>query len=143
MFDRVLFVCTGNICRSPMAEGMLRALVGSRVEVGSAGTAALLGHPADDQAREVLAERGIDIAAHRARFATPELLRGSDLVLAMQRHHLAELFEIDPTARGKSFLVGHWLDQREIDDPYQQGRDAFERTMAELEAALAEWLRKL
>ena len=84
MLNRVLVVCVGNICRSPMAEAMLRARLGRRprFEVSSAGVGALVGHPADPFAMELMRERGLDIAAHRARQVTPELVAAHDLVLA-------------------------------------------------------------
>ena len=127
-----------------MAEGLLHEALADRpAEVASAGTGALLGHPADEHVCELLAGRGIDMSRHRARQATPELLRWADLVLAMQRHHLDEIYRIDPAARGKAFLLGHWLGQREIEDPYQQGRKAFETTLVELDEGLASWLPKL
>jgi protein-tyrosine phosphatase len=126
-----------------MAEGMLRHQVGDKLEVASAGIGALLGHPADEHARELLSARGIDLSAHRARQANPEILRWADLVLGMEQHHLRGVHDIDPTSRGKSFLIGHWMDRFEIEDPYKRGREAFERTLKELDDALATWIPKL
>ena len=143
MFKRILFVCTGNICRSAMAEGMLRAQLDESFEVASAGIGALIGHPADEHAREILAGQGIDIAAHRARQATTQVLRWADLVLCMEKHHVEEVHRIDPTSRGKTFLVGHWQDRYEVPDPYRQGREAFVQTLGELTDTLATWLPKL
>lgn len=126
-----------------MAEGLLRGALNDGQEVGSAGTGALLGHPADESVRTLLADRGIDVTTHRARQATVEILRWADLVLVMEQHHLKEVFEIDPTCRGKSFLTGHWQNQFEIADPYRRGHAAFEQTLEELDRALAAWLPKL
>ena len=126
-----------------MAEALLRPMLAAGTEVGSVGTHALLGHPADENVLELLASRGIDASAHRARQASTELLRGADLVLAMESHHLREVNEIDATVRGKAFLVGHWSDKREIADPFQQGREAFEQTLSELDLMLPAWLAKL
>lgn len=89
---RVLFVCTGNICRSPMAEGMARALAESEVypelsgtvEVGSAGISGLDGSAPTLEAVLAMRQRGIDIGAHRARSLTAGLLAASDLVLTME-----------------------------------------------------------
>ena len=88
---RVLFVCTGNICRSPMAEGMARARIDERypnrageIAVSSAGIAGLDGERANMGAVVTMRDRGVDIAAHRARSVTAELLAASDLVLTME-----------------------------------------------------------
>src|SRR6266542_2985353 len=96
MFENVLIVCVGNICRSPMAEGLLRArFVGHRrARIESAGLAALEGRPADPIAVELLAERGIDISAHRARQLTPELLAAFERGLSLIERGLDELGQI-------------------------------------------------
>jgi protein-tyrosine-phosphatase len=92
---RVLLVCTGNTCRSPMAERLLDAAAGERgwrqLAVASAGVAALPGAPASEGARRVAQAHGLDLEAHRARPLTPQLLDGADLVLAMAPSHLAVL----------------------------------------------------
>lgn len=126
-----------------MAEVLLRALIPAEVEVASAGTHALVGHPADEQARRLMTERGLDLSAHRAQQASPELLRWADLVLVMEARHLHELHALAPAARGKLFLAGHWLGDREITDPYKEDRSVFERTLGELDETLASWLPKL
>ena len=98
MIDRILVVCIGNICRSPMAEGLLRLRLAGRtgVTVGSAGIAARVGEPADPMAQGLMRERGIDIAGHRARQLTPELAGAHDLVLVMEQEHERALLEIAP-----------------------------------------------
>jgi protein-tyrosine-phosphatase len=83
---RIVFVCTGNICRSPIAEAIARDVIGrsgTAVEVESAGIAAIDGNPASDRARTVAAEHGLDISAHRARRLTADLAASADLVIAM------------------------------------------------------------
>src|SRR5690349_14629358 len=87
MFSRILVVCVGNICRSPMAAAVLSHRVsaaGRKVTVESAGLAALVGHPADEMAQTLMAERGLDIGEHRARQLTAEMLRDFELVLVME-----------------------------------------------------------
>ena len=108
MIDRVLVVCVGNICRSPMAEALLRARLGRRPRftVSSAGVSALVGHPADPAALELMRERGIDIAGHRARQVTPDLVALHDLVLVMERGHEGAVLAIAPQARGKVHSIG-------------------------------------
>jgi len=88
---KVITVCTGNICRSPMAEGLLRHYLPeslqTQVEVSSAGTHALHGHQADPHAIEAMERIGIDITGHRARQITKAIARESDLILTMETAH--------------------------------------------------------
>ncbi len=83
---KVLFVCTGNICRSPMAE-VLFAHLAPDVEVGSAGTMDWSGQPAHEYAIAAMAERGLDLSAHRSRRLSEYLVDESDLIVAMTRNH--------------------------------------------------------
>src|SRR5947209_6644699 len=102
-------VCTGNICRSPMAEVLLASRLRERgidARVESGGTSALVGCPADPMAQELLRARGLDLSRHRARQLTPDLVRGFDLVLAMEPEHQRFLEAIDPTARGRVHRLG-------------------------------------
>ena len=88
---KLLFVCTGNTCRSPLAEAIARRIAAERslgVEAGSAGTSAWEGSPASDVSLLVGIERGLDLNAHRSRKLTRELVEGSDLIIAMGPHHL-------------------------------------------------------
>lgn len=101
---RVLFVCTGNVCRSPMAEHLLRSAVPG-LEVSSAGTHALVGEPMQPFALATLAGRGIDGSAFRARQLTAELVEGADLVLAASREHRAAAVTLVPRAAARSFTV--------------------------------------
>src|SRR2546426_10509174 len=97
MIQTVLFVCTGNICRSPLAASLLeRALKerGLEVAVSSAGTGAWDGTPASEGAYLVGLEQGLDLSGHRARLLTRDLVEQSDLILTMARHHRARVNEI-------------------------------------------------
>ncbi|RLL92866.1 low molecular weight protein arginine phosphatase [Ammonifex thiophilus] len=119
---KVLFVCSGNTCRSPMAEGIFRQLLGAYgvegVEVSSAGLYALEGMPASEEAVTVLAEWGIDISGHRARRVTQEMLAEADLVLAMTERHKAHLLELAPEAKEKIFTLGEYAGRpKDVDDP--------------------------
>lgn len=106
---QVLLVCTGNTCRSPMAEGILRSLLPSdlaeHVTVRSAGTAATEGDVAAPFARMTTHDRGIDIKAHRARRLTAELIRESDLILGMEPHHVLFATELVPEAAERVHLI--------------------------------------
>jgi len=140
VFRKVLFVCVGNICRSPTAEVLLRHQVGSRpgVEVSSAGLQAMVGRPMDDTAAALLREAGLDPDAHRARQATPSVLAAADLILVMEQSHLARIAREVPQVSGKTFLLGKW-DGCEIPDPYRQQRIAFEHVYGLIDSAVARW----
>ena len=104
-FD-VLFVCTGNVCRSPMAELFFLACAApGAVEVESAGLAALVGQPIDTSAAIVLADVGLDPTRHRARQFTPELALAADLVLAAEREHRDDVIAAAPAAHRRVFTM--------------------------------------
>ncbi len=140
MLDRVLIVCTGNVCRSPLAEGLLRNRFARRGRgtVESAGIAALEGHPADPNVAGLLAERGIDMSAHRARQLTPELLSKFDLVLVMEDGQRRAIEGLSRAARGRVHRIGKF-GGFDVQDPYRQPRAAFERALTLIERGLDEF----
>lgn len=141
MIHRILFVCVGNICRSPTAEILMRhALAQSGVEVASAGLQALAGHPVDPTAALLLRARGLDPEPHRARQLNASLLADADLVLVMERRHQAALVRDYPQASGKSMLLGKWTGNCEIPDPYRQQRPAFEHALSLVDRGVEAWL---
>lgn len=145
MFNRILMVCVGNICRSPMAEALLAhrlGVAGSSRSVRSAGISALVGRPADPTAVELMQERGVSLDAHRARQLTPELVRESDLILVMEAGHQRALVETHPSARGKTFRLGHW-GNFDVPDPYKLPRAEFERSLALIDRGLDDLERLL
>lgn len=105
----VLFVCSGNTCRSVIAEALFRKMMREKkredVEVYSAGVMALSGLPASQGAKDILAKEGIDVSGHIAREATRWLLNASDLILVMERRHEEEILKISPEARNRVFLL--------------------------------------
>lgn len=144
VFNRILIVCIGNICRSPTAEYLFRRALATRdIQVGSAGLAALVDRRMDDTALHLLAEHGIDGAAHRARQLTVAMLRGADLVLGMEKSHVAAMVGLAPEASGKIFLLDKWGEARDIADPFRQQREAFEHVYALIERGVSSWLRYL
>ena len=84
MFNKILVVCVGNICRSPAAEAKLRQLAPASVQIASAGIQALVDHPADPQAQEEARKDGLDLSAHRARQLTDAMCQAHDLILVME-----------------------------------------------------------
>ncbi|HUQ18559.1 MAG TPA: low molecular weight protein arginine phosphatase, partial [Gemmatimonadaceae bacterium] len=119
---RILFVCSGNTCRSPLAEAIARRMLAETgredVIVESAGTSAWDGSPASDGAILIGVERNLDLAQHRARRLTPEMVEASDLVFVMSHEHLARVREIDSTAT--AYLLGGYAESspRPIPDPF-------------------------
>lgn len=106
----ILVVCTGNVCRSPMAEGFLRAafverLGGDALPVSSAGTAGWEGSGATNEAIAAAHERGIDIASHRARILSRTLVEDADLVVCMTGEHRAAVAAIHPEALDRAFTI--------------------------------------
>lgn len=144
MIRHIIVVCVGNICRSPMAEAVLRNALSGQEEiiVESAGLGALVGHPASDYAVELMDERGIDISSHRAKQLTPELVSKADLILVMESGHRRVIDENDVTARGKVYRLGEWQD-KDIDDPYRQEKTAFIEALADIEKGVASWVERL
>jgi protein-tyrosine-phosphatase len=149
---RILFVCTGNTCRSAIAEAIAHKLIIERglsdVELSSAGTSAWDGAPASDGALLVGMERGLDLSQHRAQTLTRDLVRDADLVLAMGPHHLERVEALGGS--GKSYLLtdfaSHGASSRPVNDPIggelemyratadelgQEVRRVFDRIMAE------------
>ena len=144
MFSRICVVCTGNICRSPMGEALLRERAGDRLtEVFSAGTGALEGHPADPTAVALMAERGIDITPHRGKQATSGLMAAADLVLALDGSHLDWLHRQLPQLRGRIFRLLHWRGEADVPDPYRQPRAAFEHALALIDQGVDDWLQRI
>lgn len=145
MFNRILVVCVGNICRSPMGEYLLRQKLAHRPEltIHSAGIGALVDKPADDTALALLQEHGIDAGNHRARQASEAMLANADLILAMEQGHLRQLHRMAPQTRGKAFLIGKWMGDQEVPDPYKQQRPAFEHAYKLIDQATDAWLKYL
>jgi protein-tyrosine phosphatase len=143
MFDHILVLCTGNICRSPVAAAMLQAHLPDKT-VESAGLGALVDSVADPQAVALAALSGLDLSGHRGRQVSSELLRWADLILVMSEGQRAQVRAQDPVAAGKVMLLSHWLaDKPDIPDPYKKSREAFEHVHEMLHHSVKAWLPKL
>lgn len=142
MFNAILVVCTGNICRSPIAERLLRQLLPGK-KIDSAGTGALVDHAADPSAIAVAEKNNLSLQGHMARQFTATMARQYDLILVMEKKHIEQITKIAPEVRGKSLLLGHWLGEKEIPDPYLKSMEAFEFVYQLLDLASQSWASKL
>jgi protein-tyrosine phosphatase len=145
MFKSILVLCLGNICRSPVAEGILRQHIAKRqldVVVSSAGVTAMVDYPADPFSIAVAEQNGIDIASHRARQITTDLVNQHDLILVTDEEVRRIMAQRYPHALGKVKKIGHFQD-KDIADPYMQPKHAFDAMYRDLDACLDEWVKKI
>ena len=142
MFNKILVVCVGNICRSPIGEMLLKKHLPT-LETNSAGISALVGKPADKNAIEVAQAQDIDISLHIAKQLTKELIAEHDLILVMEKKHIKAVTAIAPMARGKIMLFAQWNDQQEIPDPYHQSKEAFEFVYTLMSESAQKWAEKI
>ncbi|WP_226571001.1 low molecular weight protein-tyrosine-phosphatase Wzb [Mangrovibacter yixingensis] len=138
MFNKILVVCVGNICRSPTAERLLKAYQ-PELNVDSAGLGALVGKHADATAAKVARQHNLSLDGHSARQVSGKMCRNYDLILTMERRHIAALCEMAPEMRGKVMLFGHWDSEREIPDPWRKSQEAFEAVYELLDLSARKW----
>ncbi|MDE2090801.1 MAG: low molecular weight phosphotyrosine protein phosphatase [Gammaproteobacteria bacterium] len=138
-FQHVLILCTGNICRSPMAEALFRSQFNQPgFSVESAGLAAPEGAPAEPHAVDLMAERGLDIRAHRARGVTAGMLERASLILTMDAEQQQTVVTTWPATHGRVRTLGRWSGV-EVADPYGYGKEAYKTALAAIECGVADW----
>ena len=144
MRPKLLFVCTGNTCRSPMAEMLARTILESWAEVSSAGLMALEGQKASPQAIAAMKKRGLDITAHKARRVSAELLERADYIVPMTQYHEQFLKSEFPQIADKVKRLSDWagLDE-DIADPYGDPVETYIECMERLNEMLQQLLVEL
>ncbi|MDN5312053.1 MAG: protein arginine phosphatase [Thermoanaerobacteraceae bacterium] len=150
---RVVFVCTGNTCRSSMAEALFKKILKERgremdIMVESCGIAAVEGMPASPNAVKVMKEEGIDISSHRARLLSEEILK-ADLILTMTKNHKDYILNKFPETKGRVFVLEEFASgQRgdenvDISDPYGGDEQTYRRVADEIKEKLKNVLARL
>lgn len=142
MFNNILVVCVGNICRSPTAEFFLNRLLPNKT-VHSAGLGALVDKDMDAMARKIAEQHQLKCPTHSARQLTAALCREADVILVMEKRHKEGITQLAPEARGKTFLLGQWQQEQEIPDPYKKSPEAFEHVYQLIAHNCELWASKL
>lgn len=145
MTDRVLMVCVGNICRSPIGEALWNHRLkesGMPAAAASAGLSARFGDAVHPVSAQLLREQGIIVATPGSRPLRTAMLREADLVLVMERWHKTSLERLAPFARGRIYTLGYWQGF-EVPDPYGEPEAAFRSAFELIDQGVWEWLRRL
>jgi len=143
----IVFVCTGNTCRSSMAEALFKEMIKDRkdIKVKSAGIWALNNSSASYNAIKVMEERNIDLTGHRATALTREILEEADLILTMTKNHKEEILKVMPEIRDKVYTLKEYAGYGEVDilDPYGGDIEVYRKAADDIEDALRKILDKI
>ena len=142
MFSRIMAVCTGNICRSPLVAADLRHLLPAGFSVCSSGLAAVVGAPAQETVSRLAAMRGLDLDHHEGIQIDEGMALGNDLILVMTASQKDEVERRYPATRGRVFLLGHW-GTGEISDPFGGNETLYNAVDRQIQTAVRQWLPKL
>ncbi|EJD6539825.1 protein tyrosine phosphatase [Providencia rettgeri] len=142
MFNHILVVCMGNICRSPTGERLLQQYFPEKT-VHSAGIIAKNDRPAYDSAIRIAQQHSLSLKKHQSRRLTSELCKKTDLILVMENDHIAKIHQLFPETRGKVMLFGQWINKTEIPDPHKRSDEMFEHVYQLMEKAAIAWQGKI
>ena len=142
----ILFICTGNICRSPMAEYLLQDMAyknNVNISVRSAGTGAVVGAPVHAYIKLLLEKDGIDCNKHKARQISLKIIAESDLILVMEDYHKYTVNHLFPCSCGKTFLLSEYLSFGGIPDPINKQFEEFLIIQNMIKKGLQSWFGKI
>ena len=142
MFESILVVCVGNICRSPTGERLLKSYIPNK-RIDSAGIGALVGQAADEMAQHVASTHSLSLEGHVAKQLTKEMCREFSLILVMEKGHIDAVCRLAPEVRGKTMLFAHWLNQQDVPDPYRKSQESFEFVYKLLAESDQKWSQAL
>lgn len=141
-FQNILCVCTGNICRSPLAKGLVMREA-PELNVDSAGIGAVVGGRMPQEAAAIAEREGLPLEAHQGKQLTSALAEAADVILVMEAGQRDWTVARFPQVRGRVFLATHWTDGQDVADPYMHDAAFFEQSYTHLDEGIRAWVTKL
>lgn len=139
----ILTVCLANVCRSPLAEGLLQHELGPEFQVTSAGIAARSGMTPDPRTTGYLADKGIALSGKTSSKLSADLVSQAELILVMEDKHIKQVCSAYPFARGKTMLLGHWRSGENVADPIRLSASDYLVVAEHIEEFCQDWVKEL